>query len=63
MAGDVRPADHLTFFEIDPLVIHISDDSGQFDYTTKCAKGPVDFVLGDARLTLEKQPKDESTSC
>lgn len=59
VAGYVRPADHLTFFEIDPLVIHISHDSGQFDYTTKCAKGPVDFVLGDARLTLEKQPRDE----
>ena len=55
----VRPTDHLTFFEIDPLVIRISHDSGDFDYTTKCAKGPVDFVLGDARLTLAKQPKDE----
>lgn len=59
VAGYVRPTDHLTFFEIDPLVIRISHDSGDFDYTTKCAKGPVDFVLGDARLTLEKQPKDE----
>ncbi|MDO8295975.1 MAG: fused MFS/spermidine synthase [Caulobacter sp.] len=58
VAGYVRPGDHLTFFEIDPLVIRISHDSGQFDYTTKCARGPVDFVLGDARLTLEKQPKD-----
>jgi SAM-dependent methyltransferase len=59
VAAYVRPADHLTFFEIDPLVIKIAHDSGDFDYTTKCAKGPVDFVLGDARLTLEKQPKDE----
>ncbi len=59
VAAYVRPGDHLTFFEIDPLVIRISHDSGQFDYTTKCAKGAVDFVLGDARLTLAKQPKDE----
>ncbi len=59
VAAYVRAQDRLTFFEIDPLVIRISRDSGNFDYTTKCAKGPVDFVLGDARLTLEKQPKDE----
>ena len=54
----VRPTDHLTFFEIDPLVIRIAHESGDFTYTTRCAKGPVDFVLGDARLTLAKQPKD-----
>lgn len=58
VAAYVGRNDHLTFFEIDPLVIRISRDSGDFDYTTRCAKGPVDFVLGDARLTLEKQPKD-----
>lgn len=50
-----RVGDHLTFFEIDPLVIQIARDSGQFTYTTECAKGQVDYVLGDARLTLEKQ--------
>ena len=54
----VRKADHLTFFEIDPLVIRISTDPKHFAYTTRCAKGPVDFVLGDARLTVAKQPAD-----
>jgi SAM-dependent methyltransferase len=58
VAAYVRPGDHLTFFEIDPLVIDIAHRSGDFTYTTKCAKGPVDFVLGDARLTLEKQPAE-----
>jgi spermidine synthase len=58
VAGYVRPGDHLTFFEIDPLVIDISNRSGDFTYTTECAKGPVDFVLGDARLTLQKQPAE-----
>lgn len=52
----VRPTDHLTFFEIDPLVIHISRDSGGFTYVRDCAQGAVDFVLGDARLTLARQP-------
>jgi len=56
VAAYVRPTDHLTFFEIDPLVIDIAHTKADFTYTTECAKGPVDFVLGDARLTLAKQP-------
>jgi SAM-dependent methyltransferase len=54
----VRRNDHLTFFEIDPLVIRVSTDPRHFAYTSQCAKGPVDFVLGDARLTLAQQPAD-----
>ena len=57
VAAYVRPADHLTFFEIDPLVIRISTDPRHFSYTSRCAKGPVDYVVGDARLTLAKQPQ------
>ncbi|MDB5464462.1 MAG: putative spermine/spermidine synthase protein [Phenylobacterium sp.] len=52
----VRPGDRLTFFEIDPLVIRVSSDPNHFSYTTRCAEGPVDYVLGDARLTLTHQP-------
>jgi hypothetical protein len=52
----VRPSDRLTFFEIDPLVVRISTDPSHFAYTSRCAKGPVGFVLGDARLTLAKEP-------
>jgi hypothetical protein len=54
----VRASDRLTFFEIDPLVERISTDPRHFAYTSRCAKGPVGFVLGDARLTLAKQPPD-----
>ena len=54
----VRPGDRLTFFEIDPLVIRTSSDPAHFSYTTLCAKGPVNYVLGDARLTLADQPRD-----
>ncbi|MGH6966074.1 MAG: spermidine synthase, partial [Phenylobacterium sp.] len=54
----VRASDHLTFFEIDPLVVRISTDPNHFSYTTRCAKGPVDYVIGDARLTLADQPTD-----
>jgi len=56
VAAYVRAADRLTFFEIDPLVLRISSDPKHFSYTTKCAKGPVNYVLGDARLTVAKQP-------
>jgi SAM-dependent methyltransferase len=56
VAAYVRPGDHLTFFEIDPLVIRIATDPRRFSYTTACAKGPVDYVVGDARLTLGRQP-------
>jgi SAM-dependent methyltransferase len=56
VAAYVRPTDRLTFFEIDPLVIKVSTDPAHFSYVTGCAKGAVDFVVGDARLTLAKQP-------
>ncbi|HEY3949817.1 fused MFS/spermidine synthase [Phenylobacterium sp.] len=54
----VRRSDRLTFFEIDPLVVRISSDPRHFAYTTQCARGAVDYVIGDARLTLAKQPTD-----
>jgi SAM-dependent methyltransferase len=54
----VRAHDQLTFFEIDPLVIRISSNPAHFSYTTLCAKGAVNYVLGDARLTLAEQPTD-----
>lgn len=57
VAAYVRPTDKLTFFEIDPLVIRISTNPRYFSYTTECAKGPIDYVVGDARLTLAKQPQ------
>jgi SAM-dependent methyltransferase len=56
VAAYVRPTDHLTFFEIDPLVIRVASGLRRFHYTTDCAKGPIDYVVGDARLTLAKQP-------
>ena len=54
----VRPTDKLTFFEIDPLVVKIASDPKRFSYISQCAKGPIDYVLGDARLTLARQPRD-----
>lgn len=56
VAAYVRPGDRLTFFEIDPLVVKVSTDPRNFTYTTECAKQPVDYVIGDARLTVARQP-------
>jgi SAM-dependent methyltransferase len=58
VAAYTRRGDRLTFFEIDPLVIKVSTDPAHFSYTTECARGKIDYVLGDARLTLAKQPPD-----
>src|SRR5262249_50960811 len=56
VAAYVRPADRLTFFEIDPLVARVATDPRELTYISRCARGPVDIVLGDARLTLAAQP-------
>ncbi len=51
-----RAADSLTYFEIDPKVLHFAFNPTYFSYVTRCAKGPVKVVMGDARLSLAKQP-------
>jgi len=61
MAGYKRAEDRLTFFEIDPMVDRLSRDPKWFTFINGCAKqngpgGPIDTVLGDARLSLVKQP-------
>ncbi len=44
---------HWTFFEIDPLMIHIARDQHKFTFLEKCAP-KAQIILGDARLTLAK---------
>ena len=55
MAAYDRAADHFTFFEIDPLVLKVASDPRNFAYVSRCARGRLDFVLGDARLTLGRR--------
>ncbi len=56
MAGFKRPGDRMTFFEIDPLVDRLARDPDNFTFISDCAAGPVRTVLGDARLTLGREP-------
>ena len=57
MAGFKRSGDTLSFFEIDPMVDRVSRDPRWFTFISDCAVGPVRTVLGDARLTLDKEPR------
>lgn len=55
MAAYKRAEDRLTFFEIDPMVDRLSRDPEWFSFINGCAEGPVRTVLGDARLTMERE--------
>lgn len=48
---------HYVFYEIDPAVVHIARDEGYFTYLDD-SLADIDYVLGDARLTL-KQAADK----
>lgn len=56
MAAYKRAEDRMTFFEIDPMVDRLARDPNWFTYISGCAQGQVETVLGDARLTLAKEP-------
>lgn len=56
MAAYKRAEDRLTFFEIDPMVDRLSRDPRWFSFIDGCADGPVRTVMGDARLTMEREP-------
>jgi SAM-dependent methyltransferase len=48
-----RPGDYYRFYDINPQVIEIA--RRQFSYLLDCP-AKVDIVLGDARLSLEREP-------
>jgi predicted methyltransferase len=58
MACYSRPGDRFTFFEIDPAVERLARDNDLFNFLRDC-QGRFDVVLGDARLSLERQPDRE----
>ncbi len=56
MACYARPEQHWTFYEINPAVIRIAQNTEYFTYLQKCAVGPTQIILGDARLQLQNAP-------
>jgi hypothetical protein len=55
LACYVEPGDAWRFFEIDPSIVAIARDQPRFDFVRACAPD-VPIVLGDARLTLAREP-------
>lgn len=55
VAAYVRPADRMRFFEIDPHVVRMATDPAQFSFIGSCARGAVTTVIGDGRLSLERE--------
>jgi hypothetical protein len=53
LACYAEPGQHWTFYEIDPAVVSIARDSGQFTYLRRSEVQPA-LVLGDARLQLAR---------
>ncbi len=50
-----RAGEAWTFFDINPAVIEIAENAALFTFTRDCP-GKRDVVLGDARLSLTRQP-------
>jgi hypothetical protein len=50
-----EPGEEWRFFEIDPTIVDISRGHPRFDFVRKCDP-EVPIVLGDARLTLAREP-------
>ena len=57
MSAYAQPGEDWTFYEIDPAVIRIAQNPNYFTYLGECAKVPIRFVIGDARLRLREAPE------
>lgn len=55
LAAYGRPGQNMTFYEIDPTVVTMAQNPKLFTFT-RDSKADINYVLGDARLTLEKAP-------
>jgi len=53
VAGYGREGDYVRYYEINPLVIRVNDSQFYFLKDCKCKH---DISLGDARLSLEREP-------
>lgn len=58
LAAYGEPGQKLTYFEIDPLIEKVARDPKYFTFL-RDTKAKLDVVLGDARLTLSRQPDGE----
>ncbi|OYY67926.1 hypothetical protein [Sphingomonas sp. 28-63-12] len=57
LACYARPGQDWRFYEIDPAIVRIARDTGQFSFLSRCLPDPR-IVIGDARLNLARQATD-----
>ncbi len=50
-----RPAENWRFYEIDPIIVKAAKNPKLFSFLSRCRPG-ADMVIGDARLTLAREP-------
>ncbi|CAG1021395.1 hypothetical protein DOJK_00952 [Patescibacteria group bacterium] len=55
LACYAKPTQHWTLYEIDPLVVQLASDKQYFTYLSRCLPN-AKMSVGDARLSLEKEP-------
>jgi len=55
LACYAKEGQHWTFYELDPLVVEIASNPNYFTYISQCDP-KIGMVVGDARLSLEKEP-------
>ena len=54
LAAYGRPGDHFRFFEIDPVVIHLTGDGGFFTFLAR-SKAAIDVIQGDGRISVARE--------
>jgi hypothetical protein len=54
LACYARPGQQWRFYEIDPAIVHIARDTGQFSYLRLCQPDPL-IRVGDARVRLSAE--------
>jgi hypothetical protein len=54
LAAYAKPGDSIHFYEINPDVIRIAEDSNYFTYLSRCP-AIVKIIPGDARLSMERE--------
>ena len=54
LAAYAKPGDYIRFYEINPEVIRIASDGQYFSYLKDCP-AKLDVIVGDARLSMERE--------
>jgi len=52
-----KPGQEWSFYEVDPTVVQLARDPRFFTYLSKCSTD-IEVVLGDARLSLAREPSN-----